>query len=382
MVAFDRTGGQQKLKALVQDMDLCTNCGACVNLCPYNVNFKDRIVFLDACDKAEGRCYAFCPRTSADLPELRKALFNPANLTPALGAVKGLYIARASDPAIRKAAQHGGTVSALMKLALSEGLIDSAVLAGTVEPLLPQGMAVTNPDEVISRAGSQFVVSPTVAAFNRLAQNGPEKIGVVATPCQALALAKMRAKPFTANTSGIDKLALVIGLFCGWALSLTELRRALAPKLDGNTIKKLDIPPSRYHCLEVTTTEGVTIVSLDEIGPAIRPACRGCVDMTAEFADVSVGSARLVEGWDESKQWNQVLVRTAIGQALIDRAKSLGILEFREVPDGALEKLQAASINKKKSAMAYLSDKSGSDDDLIYLDSADPVLVEPVGSRV
>jgi coenzyme F420 hydrogenase subunit beta len=183
----------------------------------------------------------------------------------------------------------------------------------------------------------------------------------------------MRVKPYAANTSNIDKLGLVIGLFCGWALSRSQLQKVLSPKLNGCEIKKMDIPPSRYHCLEVTTAEGVTIVPLDEISAAIRPACKGCMDMTAEFADISVGSARLDEGWEVSKQWNQVLVRSTLGQTLIDRAKELGALEFRKAPDGALDKLKSASMNKKKSAVAYLAQKSGNDD-LIYLDPSDPVI--------
>ncbi len=40
-----------------------------------------------------------------------------------------------------------------------------------------------------------------------------EKIGVVATPCQAFALAKMRLKPkLDSGSNPIDKLKLVIGL--------------------------------------------------------------------------------------------------------------------------------------------------------------------------
>ncbi|MFA5324114.1 MAG: hypothetical protein WC373_15680, partial [Smithella sp.] len=98
-------------------------CGACVNLCPYQVVYHDRTVQLHQCDLQDGNCYAFCPRTPGDLAGLRKILFESADLTPEIGAVKGYYFSQAVDPELRKIAQHGATVTALMELALAEGWI-------------------------------------------------------------------------------------------------------------------------------------------------------------------------------------------------------------------------------------------------------------------
>ena len=125
--------GQKELIAEVQDAGLCTGCGACVNLCPYYATSKDKTVVKDVCDRTAGRCYAFCPRTPTDLESIRKQLFDPQDLTPELGAVKGFYLTRASDPDIRSIAQHGGTVTTLMSLALAEGIIDTALLAEGVD---------------------------------------------------------------------------------------------------------------------------------------------------------------------------------------------------------------------------------------------------------
>ena len=94
--------------------------------------------------------------------------------------------------------------------------------------------------------------------------------------------------------------------------------------------------------------------------------------MTAEFADVSVGSARLPEGWEEARHWNQILVRTRAGEELLALAKQRGILEFRDVPEGNLHRLKQASLNKKRAAVRNLVKRSGSEEDLIYLDRHDP----------
>jgi coenzyme F420 hydrogenase subunit beta len=364
--------GQKELQKKVIETGLCTNCGACVNLCPYAVSYKDQTIILDPCGREEGRCYAFCPRTPIDLEALRRR-YDPRDLTPEVGALKGFYLTRAADPEVRKSSQHGGTVTTLISLALEEGLIDTAVLAEEGEGFLPQGVAVQRVSEVKKKGKSRFVVSPNLAAFHRAAKGSAGKIGVVATPCQALALAKMRLKPYPSKDSNIDKLRLVIGLFCGWALSWRELKALLEKRFGKDSILGLDIPPSKHNSMEIHTPEGIVEISLDEVTPFVRKSCQYCWDMTAEFSDLSVGSARVPEGWEVARGWNQVIVRTTAGQDLLDRARSRGLLEFREMPEGNLERLKKASQNKKRTALRNLGQLSGNTQDLLYLDAKDPV---------
>jgi len=176
----------------------------------------------------------------------------------------------------------------------------------------------------------------------------------VATPCQALALAKMRNSRSPRIRENSKRLRLVIGLFCGWAFSSSALKELLAGKVNMGSIIGMDIPPSKYHSLDVFTTEGKLSISLDEVQKCVRPCCHSCSDMTAEFSDISVGSARLPEGWEEARSWNQVIVRTDTGQKLVELARSKGVLEFREVPEGNLEKLKKASLKKKRNGAENL----------------------------
>jgi coenzyme F420 hydrogenase subunit beta len=349
------TGGQKELEEQVLGAGFCTGCGACVGLCPYQAIYHDRTVTLHSCDLAQGRCYACCPRTPADLDDLRRKLYEETDCTPELGALKGYFIACAADEGVRRRAQHGGTVTALMALALREGLIDAAVLAGEGEGLLPRSVTITNAEVAAKMGKSRFVVSPTVAEFNRICRGDAAKIGVVATPCQALALAKMRTQPLSADESGIEKLHLVVGLFCGWALSWQKLAALLKAKTDLARVTGMDIPPSRYHTLEVYTRGETIRVSLDDVNPCVREACHSCGDMTAEFSDLSVGSARLPEGWEAARSWNQVIVRTQRGMDLLELARRRGVLEFRATPPGNLEKLKAASLGKKEAAASWLA---------------------------
>ncbi|MHB9097485.1 MAG: Coenzyme F420 hydrogenase/dehydrogenase, beta subunit C-terminal domain [Syntrophales bacterium] len=355
-------GGQKKLEESIIRTGLCTGCGACVNLCPYQASYRDRTVTLHPCDLERGRCYACCPRTPVDREDLRRKLHAGTDWTPEVGAVEGFFITRATDEGIRQQAQHGGTVTALIALALREGLIDAAVIAAEGEGLLPQAITVSDPEAAGKTGKSRFVVSPTVAEFNRAVRSDYRRIGVVATPCQALALAKMRTQPVTAPASGIEKLQLVVGLFCGWALSWRDLVALVKEKTDLARVTGMDIPPSRYHTLEVSTEDGTIRVSLDEVNPCVRESCRSCDDMTAEYSDISVGSARLPEGWETARGWNQVIVRTKRGGEILDLARRRGVLEFRDVPAGNWEKLKAASLNKKRAAANAPAVRAGSTD--------------------
>ncbi len=341
-------GATNYLREQVIDTDLCTHCGACVNLCPYYTSHNDRIVVLDECSKTDGGCLDLCPRLPTDWTALNNLLFDERDITSETGAIKAFYVARAADVQMREKAQHGGTVTALMDLALKVGLIDTAVLSGANETFSPVGVAVNQAGQTGRASKSRFVVTPNVALFNKISKEGTGSIGIVATPCQTLALAKMRVSLNPRIQENSKKLRLVIGLFCGWAFASAALKELVAGKVDPDSITGMDIPPSKFHALEVYTKEGQVSISLDEVQKCIRPSCHTCTDMTAEFSDLSVGSARLPEGWEEARNWNQVIVRSEAGQQLMGLARSQGVLEFKEVPEGNLERLKMASLNKKK----------------------------------
>lgn len=374
-----KSKSQQLLKKHVLDEGLCTGCGACVNLCPYQVIYHDRTVQLHSCDLPDGQCYAFCPRTPADLTSLRRLFFDEADLTPEIGAAKGYYFSRAVDPELRAAAQHGGTVTVLLELALTEGLIDSAIVSTRNQEYEQEGFITGDGSDLRKNAGSKFTVSPNVAAFNQRVVNDKGRIGVVATPCQALALAKMKSNPGKENAAGINQLKLVIGLYCGWTLSFEKYAKLLSEKnIALESVIKTDIPAGK-NILELFTANGVASIPIDEVSSCIREACRYCADSTAEFADVSVGSARFAGDWEDVRRWNQLIVRTAKGKELVDLAVKKGVLELRDAPKESLKELKEAAVKKKKDALKNIIRKSGSVRNLLYLDHRDPMVLKYLG---
>ena len=371
---------QKFLKKYVLEEGLCTGCGACVGLCPYQVIYHDRTVQLHHCDLEDGKCYAFCPRTTTDLAALRALLFEPDDLTPEIGAVKCYYFSQAVDPELRKIAQHGATVTVLMELALAEGLIDSAIVSSRNQEFMQNGAIVNDRVTLRKNAGSKFTVSPTIAAFNQLVTEDKGNIGVVATPCQALALAKM--KLVKEDTAKIDQLKLVVGLYCGWTLSAEKYTKLLFQNdIDLESITGMDVPAGK-NVLELYTNNDVKSVPFDDVQNCIREACHYCLDSTAEYADVSVGSARFSGNWEEMRHWNQLIVRTEKGREFVELAVKRGVLEVREAPAESLKELKNASVKKKKEALKNIIQKSGSIKKLLYLDSRDPVVQKYLTKKI
>lgn len=346
--------------------ELCTNCGACQGMCPYWKSFEGRTFVDYDCDRKEGRCKFFCPRMPVDIRALQEKFFDKEDIISEIGPVKAIYLTRAADPQIRANSQHGGTMTALVELALKEGFIDAAVLSRAAKAeegtLDPEGVLVTEAAEVRSCAGSSFQIPPALAVLNKaLDEDKYKSIGVVGTPCKTLATYKMMSKPFAENENNADNIGMVFGLFCGWGLDWDGMKAL-------GDAGHVDILPSKYHRMDMDDRQ----VDLDEVLPLVRKNCEYCYDMTAEFADLSVGGARSAEGWETDKGWNQLIVRSEKGQKLVELARQKGILEFREFgPEGAeeaaLSKLKNAASSKKAKAVKAIVEMTGSEEDLGYL---------------
>jgi len=356
--------GPQDLEKEVIKADLCTLCGACAGLCPYFRAHRGRIVVMDNCNLSQGRCYFFCPRTPSDLEAVNQALFGAPYPGDALGTRRQAVMAKSLDKTALAKGQYGGVTSTLIAMALKKKMIDGAVLTKRGKELLSSGMLAEDKRQVLACAGSNYIASPTLEAFNQGVQGAPQKIAAVAIPCQALALGKMRIHPL-GNKNQIDKLQLVIGLFCTWALSYTDMLEFLKKDYPVEKIGKMDIPPPPANVLQLQLPDGMKSISLDHIRKFVRPTCGLCLDMTAEFSDLSVGAVEGIPGW------NTVIVRTAKGQELLEGARKAGMIEVTEIPRANFTHLQEASLLKKKRALENIVKRTGSKENLLYLRGAE-----------
>jgi len=197
----------------------------------------------------------------------------------------------------------------------------------------------------------------------------------VVTPCQAIALAKMVASPPTQRVS-MGNVRLTIGLFCTWALAYDRFYEFLTNNVSPAKIKKFDIPPPPANKLDLYIGKEVKSYPLDEVRKYRMPTCAFCLDMTAEFTDISVGSVEGVEGW------NTVIVRTQRGTDIIADAKKKGKLEIRELPAQNLVHLKEAALTKKARAVQAIVEKTGDKNDLMYLGISDNLKGKLLDHRV
>jgi coenzyme F420 hydrogenase subunit beta len=265
------------------------------------------------------------------------------------GPVRRVVMARALGPEFTKRAQNGGVVSALIAFGLDEGVIHAAVLTERDAELLPQGRIAKTKEDVLSCAGSSYVTGYTLEALNRGPWQSQERIGVVGLPCQVLALARMKASPLEKRTP-VDRVDLVVGLFCTWALDYRPFAAFLKERFGDKPIQKLDITPPPERLLNVTAGDELHQIPLDDIRAFIRPSCQVCLDMTSELSDLSVGTVEGEEGW------NTVIVRTEKGDDLLRLAEAKGVLETRAYPEDKWAHLKWASVLKKQRGLNALKD--------------------------
>lgn len=356
--------GPQDLEREVIKTNLCTLCGACVGICPYFRAYKGKIVVLDNCHLFPGRCYSFCPRTSTDLENINQDTFQTSYPDDALGTYQEIFLARALDPKTLSLTQYGGVTSALVSFALKKGIIEGAVLTRREKDIISSGVLAKKEEEVLTCAGSNYIAAPTLQALNQNKNDGHKNLAIVGIPCQILAVRKMQVSPLN-DKEYLRKPALVIGLFCTWALSYREFFEFLKKSYPLSKITKMDIPPPPANILQINFSEKQESIPLDIIRPFIRPTCHICLDMTAEFADLSIGAAEGIPGW------NTVIGRSVQGKKILAEAQKEKVIETADLPKANLAHLKEASLLKKKRALENIVKKTGNKENLLYLTGID-----------
>jgi len=345
-----RLEGQARLVAQVISKGLCVRCGACVGLCPYFDYFDGKVMVTDPCPAGTFQCLQICPRAGySDTSPVT------GETTGDIGPYREILIARSTDETIRSRSQYGGVVSALVIFALEKRRIESAVLTDVGDSLAPKGKRVQMKKEVLECAGSRYSASGSLSEMNRAIKRGHRRLGVVGLPCQMEALARMRLMRPDGNERA-EAVALRIGLFCTWAIDYSQLEAYLIRQEVEAPLLKFDIPPPPSEQFKVLTAAGWTHFPLSDVRQMVQNGCSLCEDMTAEQADISVGTVEGQEGW------NTVIVRTDTGSQLVKRAVEEGWLETGRLSDENLDHLKEAARNKRERARRVAIESSESNE--------------------
>ncbi|MFW9830733.1 MAG: Coenzyme F420 hydrogenase/dehydrogenase, beta subunit C-terminal domain [Candidatus Thorarchaeota archaeon] len=335
--------GFEYLETNVINLDKCCSCGGCEAACPIGAIELQNLhpTLVKECNKCEF-CWKSCPRMINDYTPIYHQVYgDDTQRDPYLGVYRQAYALRNADESIRKRAQDGGVVTAILLHLLDGGAIEGAVVSGVDpnNPWKPKPQVATTRNEVISATKSRYTRSPNLVALKEAIKDRKLKqIAVVGTPCHIQAIQRMRLAPL----KRIDRtVVLTIGLFCSETFKFKEL---MEEKIAGelgvplSTLRKLDIKGKLL--VYPRGAEESLKIPLSEAKNWIEPGCHECKDFASEFADISVGGA------GTPGKWSTVLARSERGQAVIDEMIAAGVFLYEELSEEALERLRKIAAPK------------------------------------
>lgn len=342
---------------------LCTQCGTCVGMCPASairmVIDKRRGVYIpqlidDKCVHC-GICLNVCPSHSVDFDRFNLEISRSEPEKALLGTFTRCSLSHATDHYIRYNSSSGGLVTSLLIFALEQRLIDGALVTRMKKenPLEPEPFIARTKEEVLESSRSKYCPVPANIALKEiLLEEG--KFAVVGLPCHIQGLRKAEA----INEKLKEKIVLRLGIFCSHTASFkgTEF---LLHKLG---IKSEDVAQIVYRGegwpgkVKVKLKDGSE--KTVQLGDPLWFTCFNmfsplycllCHDLTAELADISFGDPWLPEiSAIEYEGRSIVISRSNQGEALLQAAKSHGIIELSTLDPKDVIRSQKTFLHLKK----------------------------------
>ncbi len=360
------------LKADVIDKGKCTGCGSCVAVCPTQViKFIDDIPTLQEVpgEIPEGEppvgkciecklCYFVCPVTESLEPRMQE-LFGTEDV---FGTYLNLYKAKTKVPEIAEVAQDGGIVSTILAFAFQKGLIDGAIVSEASEenPWVPKPKIITSYEELMKSAGTRYSLSPNIISLAQYREVVEEllvkhpvgedwlRLAFVGTPCQAHGIRKMHNALEGADIRPANLVVLNIGLFCMENFDAKKLHQLILDKTGAtiDQIRKMDIKKGALHIFPKDGGDAKTI-PLEETTEAVRSGCHSCEDLTAWYADISVGSIGTPGGW------STVFVRTQKGKDIFEGAVRANMIKKESLTEKGESLLRRLTSKKQETGKKY-----------------------------
>jgi coenzyme F420-reducing hydrogenase beta subunit len=305
-------------------LDPCTHCGACLSFCAWDAAERAGQPAGPALCRDCQLCYRICPRLPHSRAELAEVLFPGVPAAP-WGPTLAAHTARAC---VRPGgAQDGGVTTRLLQHLLATGQVEAALVCGRNAAWQPEARWASSAADVEAAGGSKYSTAPGLAALREGLERF-RRVALVALPCQCAALARSRA----VRPEWHEAIALVIGLFCTESFvhgqGSTGLTGLVEERLGRplNEVQRFDIKRGRFTA---QAGEACAEWRMKELHDIVWPLCRSCVDLTAEFADLSIGSI----GSPEAA--NTVIARSPRGLAALQAGadSALWTLEALDKPE-------------------------------------------------
>ena len=311
-------------------------CGACVIVCPFAcLGYENEKPTLVKKCKLCGICTKACPRFGWQQSDMEKFVFGRERRSEeAFGVYTRMTVAQASDEKLRRRCQDGGVVTALLRFALDNGIVEAAALSGLSQdkPLLPNPVLASDGAEVMACAGTRYTYSPNLFALKEGILKKRKRLAYVGTPCQIQAIRQMGMASLKRY---VEPTKLTIGLMCTESFTYQGLIGHIEQTLGirSRDISKVNI---KGQLLITTKSSETRTVPLKEVKRYTRQGCLPCNDFSGEFSDISAGGLGMTN-------WTFVIVRTSKGEEVFREAEEAGVVKTKGIRE---EKLAAELLVK------------------------------------
>ncbi|NVM18841.1 MAG: Coenzyme F420 hydrogenase/dehydrogenase, beta subunit C-terminal domain [Candidatus Lokiarchaeota archaeon] len=328
---------------LVYDSNLCCQCGLCSSICPVNaIDLRRDYLYVDESKCITcGLCYEVCPR-SFRMDALMENIYRmdkSLKYTDGLGYYKDIYSARTRKYSIKKLGQDGGIATSLLYYLLEQKLVDAVITIKHLENYWePEVSIIEKAEELHKTAGSTYVHFPVLSILHKAKKY--DKIALVALPCKIKAISKGKLIPI--KLPMFRNIKYKIGLFCMESFPYEEIFKLIKDKFSVSIdeIIKMDIKSGVFE-LTVDSGEKYSL-SLNDCKVYCSQFCHFCGDLTAEFADISLGSIGSNEGW------STVITRSDKGEKIFKNAIKNHLIEIKSSFDESPVQSKIKRVAEKK----------------------------------
>ncbi|MHA1272590.1 MAG: Coenzyme F420 hydrogenase/dehydrogenase, beta subunit C-terminal domain [Promethearchaeota archaeon] len=334
--------------SIIFEVGACCHCGWCKTICPVNaieVDADNLEVKEDICIRC-GLCFTICPRSFPIevLEKSIKKLNKKFNWSDKIGAYFNTYTGTTTKSKIKEVRQDGGIVTSLLYYLLKNKKVDAIIaVQHSKEIWKPEPVIVENIDDLYKTAGTKYANSPSLTIIEKT--KGYNNIAFVGVPCMMKAIEK--AKLFMRGLPFLKNITYKIGLFCMESFPYKNIIKIAEEQFNKKIeeIDKMNIGGGKFI---VRLKNGEILdVPLKNVQPYARHNCHYCEDLTAEYADVSVGSIGSQDGW------SSIITRTESGDLLVKEViknEIIDVKNLKEVKPGQflVEKIAGIKKNKKQ----------------------------------
>jgi coenzyme F420 hydrogenase subunit beta len=329
----------------IVDWNLCVGCGACAALCK-NAGAVELVDIgttgirpqfnREVCGECR-ECLQVCPGNGVNAHDVRDSGIEASIQNLLIGSHHGVYEGHAADPHIRYYGSSGGMLTALASYCLEKEGMKYVVHTG-MDPDTPwKNRTVTSSTraELISRAGSRYCTSSPCEWLARI-ENGEGPCVFIGKPCDVAALTMARKIRPELDA----KVGLVLSFFCA-GTPCSDAVVALATELGASpdTIQSLHFRgqgwPGTFRVQSSEREEPYTKTYIDTWKTLSRRRpfrCHICPDGMGQLSDIVSGDAwNRYTGVGENPGLSHVIMRTAHGKELLERAVKAGYVYLEEV---------------------------------------------------